>query len=147
MSGEIVKAVEALEALDITYETNPMGTILEADNVHELFAAAEAAHGAVDEDRVITTLEIDDSDLCSQIDCQLNPVVQREEGDSADFELGADDPLCRPFQPVPIECERAIEVGNADGNDGDSWLHCLVRMYQMVVSCAHFSEGPMPAYT
>jgi uncharacterized protein (TIGR00106 family) len=60
MSGEIAKAVEALEAFDITYETTPMGTILEADDAHELFAAAEAVHGAVDEDRVITTLKIDD---------------------------------------------------------------------------------------
>ena len=60
MSGEIAKAVEALEAFDITYETTPMGTILEANHVHELFAAAEAAHEAVDEDRVITTLKIDD---------------------------------------------------------------------------------------
>jgi len=60
MSGEIAKAIEALEAFDVTYETTPMGTILEADDVHELFAAAEAAHEAVDEDRVITTLKIDD---------------------------------------------------------------------------------------
>ena len=60
MSGEIAKAVEALEAFDITSETTPMGTILETDDVHELFAASGAAHGAVDEDRVITTLKIDD---------------------------------------------------------------------------------------
>lgn len=60
MSGEIAKALEALEAFDVTYEPNPMGTILESVDVHELFATAEAAHGAVDEDRVITTLKIDD---------------------------------------------------------------------------------------
>ena len=34
--------------------------MLEADDVHELFAASEAAHGVADEDRVITTLKIDD---------------------------------------------------------------------------------------
>ncbi|MEF8863822.1 MAG: MTH1187 family thiamine-binding protein [Haloarculaceae archaeon] len=66
MSGEIAKAVEALEAFDITYETTPMGTILEANDVHELFAAAEVAHEAVDEDRVITTLKIDDKRTVQQ---------------------------------------------------------------------------------
>jgi len=34
--------------------------MLEADDVHQLFAASEAAHGVVDEDRVITTLKIVD---------------------------------------------------------------------------------------
>ncbi|WP_318570678.1 MTH1187 family thiamine-binding protein [Salinigranum marinum] len=66
MSGEISKAVEALEPFDVTYETTPMGTILEANDVHELFAAAEAAHEAVDEDRVITTLKIDDKRTVQQ---------------------------------------------------------------------------------
>ena len=50
MSGEIAKAIDALEAFDVAYETTPMGTILEAEDVHELFAAAEAAHGAVDDE-------------------------------------------------------------------------------------------------
>ena len=60
MSEELAKAIEALDAFDVSYETNPMGTILEADDVGELFAAAQAAHEAIDEDRVITTLKIDD---------------------------------------------------------------------------------------
>lgn len=60
MSGEIAKAVAAIEEHDVSYETNPMGTVLEAADVHTLFAAAEAAHRAVDADRVITTLKIDD---------------------------------------------------------------------------------------
>lgn len=66
MLGEIAKAVEALKTFDVTYETNPMGTILEADDIHELFAALEAAHGAVDEDRVITMLKIDDKRTVQQ---------------------------------------------------------------------------------
>ena len=66
MSGEIAKAVEALEAFDVSYETTPMGTILEADDAAELFAAARAAHEAVDEDRVITTLKIDDKRTVTQ---------------------------------------------------------------------------------
>lgn len=60
MAGELAKAIEALDAFDVSYESNSMGTILEAEDVSEVFAAAEAAHEAVDEDRVITTLKIDD---------------------------------------------------------------------------------------
>jgi uncharacterized protein YqgV (UPF0045/DUF77 family) len=37
-----------------------MGTTIEADDVGELFAAAQAAHEAVDADRVSTFLKIDD---------------------------------------------------------------------------------------
>lgn len=61
MSAEIAKAIGALEPFDIDYETTPMGTIIEAESASELFAAARAAHEAVDEDRVITTLTVDDN--------------------------------------------------------------------------------------
>ena len=60
MSEEVAKAVDALEDYDVEYETNPMGTVIEADDVGELFAAAQAAHEAVDGDRVSTVLKIDD---------------------------------------------------------------------------------------
>ena len=60
MAGEVAKAVDALEGFDVRYETNPMGTVIEADDVGTLFAAAEAAHRAVDADRVSTVLKIDD---------------------------------------------------------------------------------------
>lgn len=60
MASDVANAIEALEAFDIEYETTPMGTILEADDVSTIFAAAEAAHGAVDADRVSTVLKIDD---------------------------------------------------------------------------------------
>ncbi|MGM0606689.1 MAG: MTH1187 family thiamine-binding protein [Halobacteriota archaeon] len=60
MSEEVAKAVDALEAFDVAYETNPMGTVIETDDVDELFAAAAAAHKAVDADRVSTVLKIDD---------------------------------------------------------------------------------------
>jgi len=43
MAGEVAKAVDALEAYDVTYETNPMGTVIEAETTAELFAAAQAA--------------------------------------------------------------------------------------------------------
>ncbi|MDG5819846.1 MTH1187 family thiamine-binding protein [Natronococcus sp. A-GB7] len=60
MADEVAKAVEALEEYDVGYETNPMGTVIEADSADELFAAAQAAHEAVDGDRVSTVLKIDD---------------------------------------------------------------------------------------
>jgi uncharacterized protein (TIGR00106 family) len=60
MAGEVAKAVEALDEFDVGYETNPMGTVIEADEVGEVFAAAQAAHEAVDGDRVSTVLKIDD---------------------------------------------------------------------------------------
>ncbi|OAQ51696.1 hypothetical protein HTG_16695 [Natrinema mahii] len=60
MAGEVAKAVDALEDFDVSYETNPMGTVIEAERTDELFAAAQAAHDAVDADRVSTVLKIDD---------------------------------------------------------------------------------------
>ena len=60
MADEVATAVEALEEYDVSYETNPMGTVIEADSTDELFTAAQAAHEAVDGDRVSTVLKIDD---------------------------------------------------------------------------------------
>ncbi len=60
MAGEVAKAVAALEGFDVSYETTPMGTTIEAGEVGELLAAVEAAHRAVDADRVSTFLKIDD---------------------------------------------------------------------------------------
>jgi uncharacterized protein (TIGR00106 family) len=60
MAGEVATAVAALDEFDVTYETTPMGTTIEAGDVGELFAAAQAAHEAVDADRVSTFLKVDD---------------------------------------------------------------------------------------
>jgi uncharacterized protein (TIGR00106 family) len=60
MADEVAEAVAALDEFDVSYETNPMGTVIEADSTDELFAAAQAAHEAVDGDRVSTVLKIDD---------------------------------------------------------------------------------------
>jgi len=60
MAEEVAKAVAALEEFDIEYETTPMGTVIEAEDTGELFAAAHAAHLAVDADRVSTVLKVDD---------------------------------------------------------------------------------------
>jgi len=60
MAGEVATAVAALDEFDVAYETTPMGTTIEAPDVAELFAAARAAHEAVDADRVSTFLKVDD---------------------------------------------------------------------------------------
>ena len=60
MGEEVAKAVAALDEHDVSYETGPMGTTIEADSVEDLFAAVQAAHTAVDGDRVSTVLKIDD---------------------------------------------------------------------------------------
>ncbi|WP_251329386.1 MTH1187 family thiamine-binding protein [Haloplanus pelagicus] len=60
MADEVADAVATLDEFDVAYETNPMGTVIEADDVGTLFAACEAAHRAVDADRVSTVLKVDD---------------------------------------------------------------------------------------
>jgi len=60
MAGEVAKAVAALDDFDVEYETNPMGTVIEADDIDTLLAAVAAAHKAVDGDRVSTFLKVDD---------------------------------------------------------------------------------------
>lgn len=60
MAADVAAAIEALEDYDVTYETNPMATTIEAEDVGTLLDAVEAAHKAVDADRVSTVLKIDD---------------------------------------------------------------------------------------
>lgn len=59
-ADDIAAAIEALEQFDVGYETTGAGTVIEAETVSEVFAAAEAAHRAVDADRISTVLKIDD---------------------------------------------------------------------------------------
>ncbi|MFC4357269.1 MTH1187 family thiamine-binding protein [Halobium salinum] len=80
MAGEVAKAVAALDAFDVSYETNPMGTVVEADDADELFAAAAAAHRAVDGDRVSTFLKVDDK--------RTDDRSAREKVDAVERELG-----------------------------------------------------------
>ena len=78
MAEEVAKAVDALEEFDVEYETNPMGTIVEADDVDTLFAAAAAAHKAIDGDRVSTFLKIDDKRTTDQRAVEKVAAVERE---------------------------------------------------------------------
>jgi uncharacterized protein (TIGR00106 family) len=60
MADDVARAVAALEEYPVAYETTPMGTTIEADDAGDLFDAVEAAHRAVEGDRVSTLLKIDD---------------------------------------------------------------------------------------
>ena len=60
MAEDVADAVAALDEHDVQYETNPMGTVIEADDIETLFAAVADAHTAVDAERVSTFLKIDD---------------------------------------------------------------------------------------
>ena len=82
MAPEVAKAIEALDDYDVSYETNPMGTVIETDDVDELLAAVGAAHKAVDGDRVSTFLKIDDK--------RTEDGSAQEKVDAVERELGRD---------------------------------------------------------
>jgi uncharacterized protein (TIGR00106 family) len=82
MAEEVAAAVDALEDFDVAYETTPMGTTIEAEAIGELFAAAQAAHEAVDADRVSTVLKIDDK--------------RTRDGSAREKVAGVEDALGRP---------------------------------------------------
>ncbi|NUB91505.1 thiamine-binding protein [Haloterrigena sp. SYSU A558-1] len=60
LSDEIARAIDALDEFDIAYELTATDTVIEAESADEVFEAVHAAHNAVDSDRIITSLEIDD---------------------------------------------------------------------------------------
>lgn len=97
VSTEIAAAIQALDEYDVEYEINPMGTVLEATDVREIFAAAAAAHQAIDADKVNTKLEIDherdrDRDAAERVSA-LEDAVADEPADAAstDSETTTDD--------------------------------------------------------
>ena len=83
MAEEVAKAVAALDEFDVSYETNPMGTVIEADDAETVFAAAAAAHEAVDGDRVSTVLKIDDKRASDGTADQKVTAVEKELGRAA----------------------------------------------------------------
>jgi uncharacterized protein (TIGR00106 family) len=66
MAADVADAVGALDDFEVSYETNPMGTVIEAEDIDTLLAAVAAAHKAVDADRVSTFLKIDDKRTVDQ---------------------------------------------------------------------------------
>lgn len=59
-SEEVAAAIEAIDEFDVSYELTATDTVVEADDVEELFEAVGAAHAAVDGDRVVTSLQVDE---------------------------------------------------------------------------------------
>ncbi|MEZ3144613.1 MTH1187 family thiamine-binding protein [Halobaculum sp. MBLA0143] len=66
MAEDVADAVAALDEAGVAYETNPMGTVIETDDIGTLLDAVQAAHEAVDGDRVSTFLKIDDKRASDQ---------------------------------------------------------------------------------
>ncbi|MFU8868431.1 MTH1187 family thiamine-binding protein [Natronococcus sp.] len=60
VTEDVAAAIDALEEYDVEYETTPMATTLEAEDVEELFAACGAAHKAVEGSEVQTLVQVDD---------------------------------------------------------------------------------------
>ena len=83
MAEDVAAAVEALDGFDVSYETNPMGTVIEADDIETLLDAAAAAHKAVDADRVSTFLKIDDKRDSDESADEKVEAVERELGREA----------------------------------------------------------------
>jgi len=83
MAEDVADAVAALDGFDVSYETNPMGTVVEAEDAETLFAAAAAAHGAVDADRVSTFLKVDDKRGSDESAAAKVEAVERELGRAA----------------------------------------------------------------
>jgi uncharacterized protein (TIGR00106 family) len=83
MAEDVAAAVAALDDFAVSYETNPMGTVVEAEDVDTLLAAVGAAHKAVDADRVSTFLKIDDKRASDEPADEKVAAVERELGRSA----------------------------------------------------------------
>lgn len=60
LSEDIAQAIEALEDFDVSYELTATDTVVEAEDVDEVFEAVKAAHNAVEGNRVISSLEVDE---------------------------------------------------------------------------------------
>ena len=83
MAGAVADAVAALDDFDVEYETNPMGTVVEAPDIDTLLAAVGAAHEAVDADRVSTFLKIDDKRTSDEPASEKVAAVERKLGREA----------------------------------------------------------------
>ena len=60
LSQDIAQAIDVLDDFDISYELTATDTVIEAEDVDEVFKAAQAAHNAVEGSRIISSLEIDE---------------------------------------------------------------------------------------
>lgn len=89
MAPAVADAIEALDKFEINYQTTPMGTTLEADDIDTILAAVAAAHKAVDADRVSTFLKIDDKRTVDQRAIEKVQDVETELGRPAHSDADA----------------------------------------------------------
>lgn len=86
MAADVADAVAALDDFDVAYETNPMGTVIEADDVDTLLNAVGAAHKSVKADRVSTFLKVDDKRTVNQPAQRKVRDVEEELGREAKYD-------------------------------------------------------------
>ncbi|MFB6178113.1 MAG: MTH1187 family thiamine-binding protein [Halorientalis sp.] len=80
MSTTIASALRALDQFPVDYQTTATDTVIEAETVGTVLAAVQAAHRAIPDDRVITSLEIDEDRRRPQGMAQRVAAVERELG-------------------------------------------------------------------
>jgi hypothetical protein len=62
---------------------------------------------------------------------ELQTVLQLEERDGSMFELSADDSTRGEPEAVAVESESAVQIVDAQRNDGDAWFHMrTTRVWQ-----------------
>lgn len=74
-SEDIAQAIEALEEYDVSYKLTATDTVIEAEEVDEVFEAIQAAHNAVDAERIITSVEIDERGTEQQAEDRVRSVA------------------------------------------------------------------------
>lgn len=83
ITDDVAAAIDALEDFDITYETTPMATIIEAEDIHELFAACAAAHEAVSTDEIQTLVQVEEKRTVEMTGADKMDAVEGELGREA----------------------------------------------------------------
>jgi uncharacterized protein YqgV (UPF0045/DUF77 family) len=97
MSTTIAHALRTLDRHPVSYQTTATDTIIEAETVEQLFGAIQAAHQSIPEDRVITSVEIDEDRRRRQNMDQRVASVTRALGH----------PPARRYQPAPPQQQSA----------------------------------------
>lgn len=107
MSTAIARALRALDQYPVSYRTTATDTIIEAESVDQIFAAVQAAHQAIPEDRVITSIEIDEDRRRPQNMDQRVSSVERELGHPPQRLDQPQPQQSRPAQPAPTTSEHS----------------------------------------
>ncbi|SFC56320.1 Uncharacterized conserved protein YqgV, UPF0045/DUF77 family [Halobiforma haloterrestris] len=90
ITADVAAAIDALEDYDVEYRTTPMATILEAEDVHELFAACASAHEAVGTAEIQTTVQVEEKREVEMAAEDKVDAVESELGREARSEGGID---------------------------------------------------------